>query len=169
LHMRHVSRVPGRSLAGWNSPTRMVPQPRCIEFASDRTTFGSPPLAALVSSSASFSAASCVFRGGPLIVKTRGRPVWLAPPCGTGISACHTAESLLIALRSMTSALLTSPECSARPAAAAAAEELCGIFALSFTEPDDADLDCFLGGDRFLDGERFPDVERFRETERRPA
>lgn len=104
------------------------------------------------------------------------------------ISACHTASSLLTALRSKTSALLISPECTAFPDDAVLL--FCGVLAMSFPDSDDLDLDllslfgecfrederfrdcerflgdCFLDDDRFLEDERFRDDERFLEEER---
>jgi len=106
------------------------------------------------------------------------------------ISACHTASSLLTALRSKTSALLISPVCTAFPDDAVLL--FCGVFAVPFPDSEDLDLDldflslfgecfrederfrdcerflgdCFLDGDRFLEDERFRDDERFFEEER---
>lgn len=97
------------------------------------------------------------------MVKTRVRPEWFVPPCGTTISACHTGSAPPpTAGRSMTSAAFTSPECSAG--------RLCGILTSRCTDCD-RDLERARFGaerDRRLDGERlFPDAERFADGGRR--
>lgn len=101
-----------------------------MEFASDRAALG-PSTAASVSLLASLSACSRDFRGGPRIVKTRCRPVWLTPPWGTVISACQTSLS--------PGCCTTSPRFSSTSPAGVTLWDfwtgrLCGIFAPSAKE-----------------------------------
>lgn len=82
-----------------------------------------------MSLAASLSATSRAFRGGPLMLKTRWLPVWFVPGCGITICAWKIGSPFLIAGRSMTSAVYTSPT-------APGGNALCGIFALMCTERD---------------------------------
>lgn len=111
-------------LPPWQPPPLTPTYARCIWFASTRTAFG-PSGDMSVSCFASLSACSRDLRGGPLIVKTRVRPAWLIPPCGTTICACQIGSPLLRAGLSKTSASCTWP--------VGSAERLCGILTLSCT------------------------------------